>query len=167
MKCEKCKSEEVSKKGRTSLGYQAYQCRSCKIKFNERTGTTYNWLEYPTDVVMQTVRWYIRYRLSYVNLSEMLSERGFEISAETIRLWVKLFAPEITKVLRKKRKKKCGESWYIDETYIKIKGRNRYIYRAIDRDGNLVDCMVSAKRNMNAARRGSFSHRSYARQSYN
>ncbi|NQY73832.1 MAG: DDE-type integrase/transposase/recombinase [Candidatus Margulisbacteria bacterium] len=69
--------------------------------------------------------------------------------------------------MRKKRKKKCGESWYIDETYIKIKGRNRYIYRAIDRDGNLVDCMVSAKRNMNAARRGSFSHRSYARQSYN
>jgi len=153
MRCPDCKKETPHKKGKTSLGYQAYQCKACHLKYNDRTSTQYNYLEYPTDIVMQTVRWYIRYRLSYANLSEMLAERGLEITAETIRLWVKMLAPEITKILRKKRGGKCGQSWYIDETYIKIKGQNRYVYRAIDRTGNLVDCMVSAKRNMAAARR--------------
>jgi putative transposase len=123
------------------------------VKYNERTGTKYNFLTYPTDIVIQAVRWYIRYRLSYANLSEILSERGFEITDETLRLWVKIVAPEMTSALRKWRKNSCGESWYVDETYIKIKGKWRYVYRAIDRKGTLVDCMVSAKREMNAARR--------------
>jgi len=153
MNCPNCKSDSVNKKGKTSLGYQFFKCTRCTLKYNERTGTKYNYLTYPTDIIIQSVRWYIRYRLSYANLSEMLSERGFEITNETLRLWVKLLAPEITTVLRKYRRGKCGKSWYIDETYIKIKGKNRYVYRAIDRAGNLVDCMVSAKRDMEAARR--------------
>ena len=153
MKCPNCEEKNTHGQNRTNLGYKKYRCNSCKIKYNERTGTKYNYLECPTDIVMQTVRWYIRYRLSYSNLSEMLAERGIEITSETIRLWVQRFAPEITKILRKKRKGECGKSWYIDETYIKVKGKNRYVYRAIDREGNLVDCMVSAKRDMQAARR--------------
>ena len=153
MNCPHCKSESFNKKGHTSLGYHAFQCKRCSVKYNERTGTLYNFLTYPTDIVMQAVRWYIRYRLSYANLAEMLSERGINITDETLRLWVKMLAPEVTNALRKGRKGTCGKSWYIDETYIKIKGKWGYVYRAIDRDGNLVDCMVSAKRDMKAARR--------------
>ena len=153
MNCPNCKSDTFNKKGQTSLGYHSFQCKRCSLKYNERTGTHYNFLTYPTDIVIQAVRWYIRYRLSYANLSEILSERGFKITDETLRLWVKRLAPEVTNALRKWRKGNCGKSWYIDETYIKIKGKWRYVYRAIDRDGNLVDCMVSAKRDMKAARR--------------
>ncbi len=153
MTCPNCRSDDYTKKGHTGLGYHSFQCRGCMVKYNERTGTKYNFLTYPTDIVIQAVRWYIRYRLSYSNLAEMLSERGIILTDETIRLWVKLLSPEITGALRKWRKSKCGVSWYIDETYIKVNGQWKYVYRSIDRSGNLVDCMVSATRDMNVARR--------------
>ena len=79
-------------------------------------------------------------------------ERGFEFSHETVRLWEEKCAPLITEHLRKRRKEKLGKSWYVDETYIKVKGKWCYLYRAIDRDGTLIDCRMSKQRDMNAAK---------------
>lgn len=67
--------------------------------------------------------------------------RGFEFTHETVRDWETRFAPIFASQLRQKRKGKVGKSWYVDETYIKVKGKWCYLYRAIDRDGNLVDSM--------------------------
>ena len=82
----------------------------------------------------------------------MMLERGFEFSHETVRLWEEKCAPLITEHLRKRRKGKLGKSWYVDETYIKVKGKWCYLYRAIDRDGNLIDCRMSKQRDMDAAK---------------
>lgn len=134
------------------LGYQCYRCKSCRRRFNERTETPFNFLEAPTDVVLLVVRWRLRYKLSLRDLAEMFLDRGITFTHETVRQWETKFAPLITEVLRKKRRGKVGESWYVDETYIRVFGRWCYLYRAIDRDGNLVDCRFSEERDMNAAK---------------
>ena len=85
------------------------------------------------------VRWRLRYCLSLRNLSEMMLERGFEFTHEAVRSWEERYALLITQHLRIRRKGRLGKSWYVDETYIKVKGKWCYLYRAVDRAGRLVD----------------------------
>jgi putative transposase len=125
----------------------------CRRPFNERTGTPFNFLEYPTDIVLLVVLWRLRYKLSLRDRAEIFLERGFEFTHEAVRDWEARFAPLMADQLRVKRRGQVGTSWYVDETYINVKGKWCYLYRAIDRDGNLVDSMVSEERDMNAARR--------------
>ena len=148
-----CKSPEIKGNGQTSLGYNEFRCADCKRKFNERTASPFNHVEQPTDVVLLVVRWYLRYKLSLRDLSEMFQERGLEFSHESVRSWILRFTPILVTELRKRRHGKAGMSWYVDETYIKVKGKWAYLYRAIDRDGALVDTMLSKTRDMSAARR--------------
>ena len=82
----------------------------------------------------------------------MMSERGFYFTHETVRLWEQRYAPLITEYLRNRRRGHMGKSWYVDETYIKVKGQWCYLYRAIDREGRLIDCRLSEHRDMNAAK---------------
>ena len=89
------------------------------------------------------VRWRLRYCLSLGNLCEMMSERGFYFTHETVRLWEQRYTPLITEYLRNRRRGRMGTSWYVDETYIKVKGQWCYLYRAIDREGRLIDCRLS------------------------
>jgi len=117
--------------------------RACKRIFNERTGTAFNFLEYPTDIVLLVVVWRLRYKLSLRDLAEMFLERGFEFTHEAVRDWEARFAPLMADQLRAKRRGQAGRSWYVDETYVNVKGKWCYLYRAIDRDGNLVDSMPS------------------------
>ena len=92
--CPKCKSTELSLlKQRTNIGYKRFRCKNCRCTFNERSGTEFNFLEYPTDLVLMVVRWRLRYCLSLRNLSEMMLERGFEFSHETVRLWEEQMCP--------------------------------------------------------------------------
>ncbi len=153
MKCPNCSAPKtVQLREKTALGYARFRCRVCRRKFNQRTGTPFNHLETPTDIVLLVVRWRLRYKLSLRDFVEMFLERGFEFSHETVRDWEARFTPLLTDALRKKRRGRAGPSWYVDETYVKISGRWCYLYRAIDRDGNLVDCRLSEKRDMKAAR---------------
>jgi putative transposase len=117
-------------------------------KSNERTGTQFNYLELPTDIVFEIVLCRLRYKLSLRNLAEMFLLRGFEFTHEAVREWEERFAPLLAQQIRGKRKGKVGRRWYVDERYLKVKGKWRYLYRAIDRDGNLVDSMLSAVRDM-------------------
>ena len=138
---------------RTQLGYRIFRCSACQRQFNERTGTPYNYLEFPTDIVLLVVLWRLRYKLSLRDLAEMFLERGFEFTHETVRDWEARFAPLVTDNLRTKRTGKAGRSWHVDETSIKVHKRWHSLYRAIDRDGNLVDSLLSPKRDMDAAKR--------------
>ena len=154
MDCPHCTStvtKERTKK--TSLGYRTFCCSDCKRTFNERTETPFNFLEYPTDIVLLVVLWRLRYKLSLRDLAEMFLERGFVFTHEAVRVWEARFAPLIAEQLRAKRRGQAGQSWYVDETSVKVKGKWCYLYRAIDRDGNLVDSMVSEKRDLEAAKR--------------
>ncbi len=154
MTCPHCGSRESSRRRRrTSLGYRTSACRACRRVFNERTGTPFNDLRYPTDIVLLTVLWRLRYKLGLRDVAELLLERGYEVTHETIRSWEFRFAPLLADQLRAKRRGRAGGSWYLDETYVKVAGHWCYLYRAIDRDGELLDSMLSEHRDKHAARR--------------
>ena len=110
---------------------------------------------YPSDVVALVVLWRLRYRLTLRDLSEMFLLRGFMFSYEAVRDWEAKLAPLLAGELRRRRHGKGGargRHWHVDETYLKVRGRWAYLYRAIDRDGRLVDTMLSERRDMAAAR---------------
>ena len=154
MSCPHCLSRSISKrKYRTSLGYRTFYCQDCDKRFNERSGTQFNDLQFPNDIVLLAVFWRLRYKRGFRDVAELLLQRGFEVSYETIRMWEFRFAPMVSENLRAKRRGIAGRSWYLDETYIKVSGKWRYLYRAIDREGNLLDSMLSEHRDRNAARR--------------
>jgi transposase-like protein len=154
MNCPHCQSRQTRKLDRsTDLGYAKFCCGRCGRKFNERTGTPFNYLEFPTDIVFEIVLCRLRYKLSLRNLAEMFLLRGWAFTHEAVREWEERFAPLLAEKLRRKRKFKVGRRWYVDETYIKVKGKWCYLYRATDREGNLVDSLLSATRDMDAAQR--------------
>jgi putative transposase len=151
MNCPHCAATATKKRAKkTKLGYATFFCFHCHCTFIERTGTPFNYLEFPTDVVLLAVLWRLRYKLSLRNVAEMFLERGFTFTHEAIRDWETRFAPLIAEQLRTKRCGQAGTSWYVDETYLKVHGKWCYLYRAIDFDGNLVDSRLSEKRNMEA-----------------
>ena len=104
------------------------------------------------EIIMLNVRWYLSYKLSYADLAEMAAERGIEVDKSTIYRWVIKFTPELESAIRR-GKKTAGRSWRVDETYIKIKGQWRYLYRAVDKEGNTVDYLLAAHRDTKAAKR--------------
>jgi putative transposase len=152
MRCPHCKATDTGeRRERTELGYRRFRCRTCKREFNERTGTCFNHLQYPTDMVCLVVLWRVQYRLSLRDLPEMFLERGIVFTHEAVREWEAQLAPLLSERLRKHRRGRVGSSWYVDETYLKVKGRWTYLYCAIDREGNLVDVLLSEKRDKAAA----------------
>jgi len=138
---------------RTALGYRTFRCPRCRRIFNERTGTPFKQVQAPTDVVLLVVLWRLRDKLSLRDVAEMFLERGFVFTHETVRDWEARFAPLLAAQLRIKRRGMAGTKWHADETYVKGNGRWCYLYRAIDRAGNLVDARLSQTRDMDAAQR--------------
>ncbi|MBD3884719.1 IS6 family transposase [Phormidium tenue FACHB-886] len=112
----------------------------------------FKWRHFLPEIILLNVRWYCRYSLSYRDLEEMMQERGVEVDHSTINRWVLKYAPELDKRIRPYLKP-TNDSWRVDETYIKIKGVWKYLYRAVDSEGNTLDFMLSATRDGKAAAR--------------
>ena len=107
---------------------------------------------FPAEVIVVAVRWYLRYNLSYRDVEELLVERGIEVDHVSLFRWVQRFTPLLAEAARFARH--CpGDRWYVDETYVKVNGVWRYVYRAVDQYGQVVDVLVAARRDANAARR--------------
>ena len=104
------------------------------------------------EMILQSVRWYLAYSLSYRDLEEIMKERGFEVDHSTLNRWVINYTPQLEEAFHK-RKRKPGDRWRMDETYIKVKGKWHYYYRALDKQGNTVDFLLTAKRDKKAALR--------------
>src|SRR5215831_13925809 len=152
MECPYCQSAStIERPELTTRGYRRFRCRACERGFNERTGSVFNRIQYPPEVVCLVVLWRVRYKLSLRDLAEMFLERGVVFTHEAVREWETKLAPILSETLRKHRRGRVGRSWYTDETYLKVKGRWTYLYRAIDRDGNLVDVYLSETRDRAAA----------------
>src|SRR5689334_7351347 len=147
MECVDCGSAATSeRRGRTAQGYRRFRCRDCGREFNERSGGLLNRTQYPSDVIALVVLWRLRYRLTLQDLSEMFLQRGIVFSHEAVREWEAKLTPVLTAELRQRRRGRGGagrRSWHIDETYLKVRGRWCYLYRAIDRNGDLVDTMLT------------------------
>jgi transposase-like protein len=103
--------------------------------------------------VLLVVLWRLRYKLTLRDLAEMFLERDLVFTHEAVRDWEARFAPLIADELRKRRSGNRGKKWHVDETYLKVKGKWCYLYRAIDKEGRLIDVRLSKTRDMEAAKR--------------
>ncbi len=110
------------------------------------------WKHFEKQIILLCVRWYLLYPLSYRNLVEMVEERGIKVSHTTIMRGVHQYSPMLEERLRK-HVKPTNDSWRMDETYIKIKGKNAYLYRAVDSKGETIDFYISERRTKGAAKR--------------
>jgi IS6 family transposase len=107
---------------------------------------------FPPEVIVLAVRWYLRFGLSYRDLEELLAERGVDVDHVTLYRWVQRFTPALIDAARPCRHT-VGRRWFVDETYVKVAGAWRYVYRAVDEHGQVIDVLVSQRRDIAAARR--------------
>jgi putative transposase len=119
---------------------------------NPAVGRVLKRLHYPLDVILMCVRWYVAYPLSLRHIEEMVAERGICVDHSTVHRWALKLLPVLEKAFRC-RKRSVGKSWRMDETYIRVKGDWKYLYRAVDKDGNTIDFLLRAHRDKTAARR--------------
>ena len=107
---------------------------------------------FPVEIILLCVRWYCKYGISYRDLAEMMQERGTNVNPSTIFRWVQRYAPEIEKRVRPYQGLRSG-SWRVDETYVRVGGQWRYLFRAVDKHGRLIASMLSDRRDAGAAYR--------------
>ena len=104
------------------------------------------------SMILLCVRWYLAYGLSLRNLEEMMAERGISVDHATIHRWVIRYSPELLERFNSRKRVVTGK-WHVDETYIRVRGQWRYLYRAIDSNGDTVEFWFSERRNLTAAKR--------------
>ena len=108
--------------------------------------------QFTAEVILWAVRWYLMFPISYRDLELMLADRGVAVGHTTIFRWIQVYAPEIEKRIRPCLRVSNG-SWRVDETYVRVKGRWMYLYRAVDSRGQTIDFLLSARRDAEAAKR--------------
>ena len=144
-RCPTCGPAATRRSGRDRQGRQVRQCRGCGRRFTARSATPFSGYRFPPDVIAVAVRWYLRFRLSYADVVELLAERGVSVDASTVYDWVREFAPLYEDAARPFRHQ-VGRAWSVDETYARVAGAWVYVYRAIDGQGQIVDVYVSQQR---------------------
>ena len=147
MRRERCAGERFTKAGRDRAGRQLHRCTECGRRVTARTGSAFSGYRFPDEVIALAVRWY----LSYVEVAELLAERGVAVDPSTIYDWVQAFTPRFLEAARAHRAR-VGGRWRVDETLLKIGGRWRYAFRAIDEHGQVVDVYLNDHRDAASAR---------------
>src|SRR6201987_919438 len=122
----------------------------------------FKWRQFEPEVILLAVGWYLRFSLSYRDVEELLAERGLRADHVTVWRWVQRYAPELERRLRQ-RLKATNDSWRVDETYVRVKGKWVDLYRAVDSTGSTIDCLLSVKRDAAAAERFSRQSAGYNR----
>src|SRR3954454_17927916 len=117
-----------------------------------RQGKEFKGRQFTAEVILWAVRWYLMFPISYRDLELMLQDRGVEVDHTTLFRWIQAYAPELEKRIRP-HLRPCNGSWRVDGTYVKVKGRWTYLYRAVDSRGQMIDFRLSAKRDAAAAKR--------------
>ena len=125
--------------------------KSLSIKVAQ-VANPFKWRHFQPEIILLVVRWYLRYSLSYRDLEEMMMERGLSLDHTTICRWVQRYAPEIDKRSRPYLKQ-TNDSWRVDETYVKVRGKWMYLYRAVDSTGQTLDFLLNQTRSTRAAKR--------------
>ena len=145
MACLRCGSEAVRKDGHDRRGARVYRCRDCRRCSGAQSATPFSGYRFPPAIIALAVRWYLRFRLSYAAVAELLAERGVRVDPSTIYAWVQEFAP-LDEDAARSRRRAVGECWSVDETDVKVAGEWAYVYRALDEHGQVVDVYVSGER---------------------
>src|SRR5262247_3317041 len=105
--------------------------------------------QFEKEIILWGVRWYVAYPISYRQLEEMMGERGVTVDYSKLNRWVIKYAPEVEKQFRH-HQRLLGRSWRMDETYVKIKEKSAYLYRAVDKDGHTIDFLLTSTRDRDA-----------------
>ena len=116
------------------------------------TTSPFKWRHFTPEIILMSVRWYLRYSLPLRDVEELLTERGLVVDHTTIWRWVQRYAPELEQRLRSHRRS-TNDSWRVDETYVRVKGKWVYFYRAVDSSGATLDFLLSELRDAAAAKR--------------
>ena len=116
------------------------------------TARAFRGFRFPAEIILWAVRWYLQFPLGYRDLEAMLAERGVAVDHTTMHRWVQRFAPELERRVRR-HLRPCRGPWHVDETYVRVDGQWRYLYRAVDGTGQTIDFLLSATRDKKAARR--------------
>ncbi len=124
------------------------------------TARAFRGFRFPAEIILWAVRWYLQFPISYRDLERMLADRGVAVDHTTMYRWVQRFAPELERRLRR-HLRPCRGPWHVDETYVRVGGEWRYLYRAVDGTGQTIDFLLSARRDKKAAKR--FFRRALAR----
>ncbi len=138
-------------RGKTSFGMLKCMRRSCRVRPVLPPRSAFAGFRFPREVIVLAVRWYLRYGLSYRDVEELLAERGVRVDHVTVFRWVQRFTPLLIDAARPCQHS-LGDRWFVDETYVKVAGRWVYLYRAIDQFGQVIDVLVSEKRDLAATR---------------
>lgn len=112
----------------------------------------FKWRHFVPAIILRCVRWYCRYSLSYRDVEELTHERGLRVDHSTVYRWVQTYAPQLDKRCRP-HLRPTSDSWRVDEVYVKVKGQGKWLYRAVDKYGDTLDFLLTAKRNASAAKR--------------
>jgi transposase-like protein len=147
------------RRGQTSFGMLDCMRRNRRVRPVLPPRSAFAGFRFPREVIVLAVRWYLRYGLSYRDVEELLAERGVHVNHVSIHRLVRRFTPILAEAARCARHG-IGTRWQVDETYVKVAGCWRYVYRAVDEDGQVIDVYVSPRRASGAARR--FFHRALA-----
>jgi putative transposase len=143
--CPSCQQPASKRSGRDRRGRQKYACRACRRTFTADTASAFSGYRWPADVVLTAVRWYLAYPLSSRQALELLAERGVDVSHRTVLDWVPTFGPRLAAEVRRRRRP-IGTRWTVDEVFLFRKGQKRYLYRAIDEVGAVVDVLLRERR---------------------
>src|SRR5919199_1485537 len=148
--CPTCQQPASKRNGRDPRGRQKYACRACRRTFTANTTSAFSGYRWPADIIPTAVRWYLACPLSSRQILELLAERDIDVSHRTILNWVQAFGPRLAEAVRRRRRP-VGRRWFVDEVFLFRKGQKRYLYRAIDEDGVVVDILLREHRDTASA----------------
>ncbi len=148
--CPTCQQPACKRNGRDRRSRQKYACWSCRRTFTENTVSAFSGFRWPVDVILTAVRWYLAYPLSSRQVVELLAERGIDVSHRTVLNWVQTFGPQLAAEVRRWRRP-IGRRWMVDEVFLFRKNDKRYLYRAIDENGVVVDVLLREYRDTESA----------------
>jgi IS6 family transposase len=149
--CLRCQAPALRYDGTTAVGGHRFRCRMCGATRTDRSGTPFAGYRWPREVIVTAVRWYGRFRLSLRDVCDLLAERGMDVSPRTVLSWVHTFGPLLAAELRRQARP-VGARWYIDETYVRVRGHWAYLYRAVDETGQVIDVLLRPHRDLASAR---------------
>jgi len=145
MRCRRCEERQFTKAGRDRAGRQIYRCATCARRQTGRSASAFRGYRFPDDIIALAVRWYLRFRLPYADVVELLAERGVHVDASTIFDWVQRFTPLYQDAARPHRHR-VGTRWAVDEMSMRLAGHWVYAYRASDEHGQVIDVYLSETR---------------------
>src|SRR5712692_8253279 len=148
--CPSCQQLATKRAGYDERGRQRYGCRPCRRDFTATSTSAFSGYRWPADVILTAIRWYASYPLSATHVMQLLAERYIDVSARTVLNWVQTFGPQLAKAVHSHRRR-LGRRWYVDEVFCFRGGQKRYLYRAVDQHGQVVDILLRDKRDRASA----------------